>query len=126
MKQLTRKRALLSRDAGLWLLTLALTVTVAVLFPQFATITNLKSVIDDTSILILLSLAQMPVILTRSIDLSVAANLALTGMLTALFNQTFPDSSIVIAIGLAFVAGTTLGAFNGLLVWLLEVPPIVA
>src|SRR5215468_2529395 len=103
MKQLTRKRALLSRDAGLWLLTLALTVTVAVLFPQFATINSLKSVIDDTSILILLALAQMPVILTRSIDLSVAANLALTGMLTALFNQAFPGAGIAAIIVLALV-----------------------
>jgi rhamnose transport system permease protein len=116
----------LGRDTGLWLLTIALTGSVGAFFPQFATITNVKSVIDDTSILILLSLAQMPVILTRSIDLSVAANLALTGMLTALFNQTFPDSSIVTVIGLAIAAGTILGAFNGLLVWLLEVPPIVA
>lgn len=126
MKVAMRRSALLDRDAGLWLLTVMLTGAVAAFFPQFATITNIKSVIDDTSILILLSLAQMPVILTRSIDLSVAANLALTGMLTALFNQAFPDASILTVIGLAIAAGTVLGAFNGLLVWLLEIPPIVA
>src|SRR5690348_7572273 len=106
MKQLTRKRPLLGRDAGLWLLTLALTGTVGVLFPQFATLNTLKSVIDDTSILILLALAQMPVILTRSIDLSVAANVALTGMLTALFNQAFPDAGITPVIALALVTGS--------------------
>jgi rhamnose transport system permease protein len=116
----------LGRDAGLWLLTVLLIGSVGAFFPHFATIANLKSVIDDTSILILLALAQMPVILTRSIDLSVAANLALTGMLTALFNQAFPDLNIVTIIALALAAGAILGAFNGLLVWLLEVPPIVA
>ena len=63
-------------------------------FPHFITPTNLKSVLDDTSILILLALAQTPVLLTRSIDLSVAANLALTGMCVALFNQAFPDAGM--------------------------------
>jgi rhamnose transport system permease protein len=116
----------LSRDAGLWLLTLGLILAVGVIFPQFATIASLKSLLDDTSILILLALAQMPVILTRSIDLSVAANLALTGMLTALFNQAFPDVDIAWVIVLAIVSGALLGAFNGLVIRLLEVPPIVA
>jgi rhamnose transport system permease protein len=110
----------------LWLLTLALAALVGSVFPQFATLDSFKSLIDDTSILILLALAQMPVILTRSIDLSAAANLALTGMLTALFNQAFPGASIAAVIALAVFAGALLGAFNGLLVWLLEVPPIVA
>jgi len=86
----------------------------------------LKSVLDDTSILILLALAQMPVLLTRSIDLSVAANLALTGMCAALFNQAVPDAGMLTVIILAVALGAALGALNGLLVWLLEVPPIVA
>lgn len=122
----TRATALLTRDAGLWLLTLLLIAAVGARFPHFATVTSLKSVIDDTSILILLALAQMPVLLTRSIDLSVAANLALTGMWVALFNQAFPHASIATVIALALLSGTLLGAFNGLIVWLLEVPPIVS
>jgi rhamnose transport system permease protein len=113
-------------EAGLWLLTLVLAGIIGAVFPQFATATSLKSLLDDTSILILLALAQMPVIVTRSIDLSVAANLALTGMLTALFNQAFPEVGMVVVTALAIGAGTALGAVNGLLVWLLEVPPIVA
>jgi rhamnose transport system permease protein len=126
MRWPTAKSAVPVRDAGLWLVTLLLVVAVGIVFPQFATLTSLKGVIDDTSILILLALAQTPVILTRSIDLSVAANLALTGMCVALFNQTFPEASVAVVIILALLIGTLLGAFNGLLVWLLEVPPIVA
>jgi len=86
----------------------------------------LKSVLDDTSILILLALAQTPVLLTRSIDLSVAANLALSGMCAALFNEAFPHAGMPMIIILAVAIGASLGAVNGLLVWLLEVPPIVA
>jgi rhamnose transport system permease protein len=126
MKGLPLKPGLLRRDAGLLLLTLLLAGAVGIRFPQFVTPTNLKSVLDDTSILILLALAQMPVLLTRSIDLSVAANLALTGMCTALFNQAFPDVGMPTVIILAVAIGAALGAVNGLLVWLLEVPPIVA
>src|SRR5882724_1901783 len=118
--------ALLGRDAGLLLLTLLLAGAVGTRFPQFVTPTNLKSVLDDTSILILLALAQMPVLLTRSIDLSVAANLALTGMCAALVNHAFPDVGMPTIIILSIAIGAALGAVNGLLVWLLEVPPIVA
>jgi rhamnose transport system permease protein len=126
MKGLPRNSVLLSRDAGLWLLTLLLVGAVGLLFPHFLTVTSLKSLLDDTSILILLALAQMPVLLTRSIDLSVAANLALTGMCTALFNHAFPGVGIPTVIILAVTIGAALGAINGILVWLLEVPPIVA
>src|SRR6266702_6401187 len=126
MKGLPRIPALLGRDAGLLLLTLLLTGAVGARFPQFVTPTSLKSVLDDTSILILLALAQTPVLLTRSIDLSVAANLALTGMCAALVNHAFPDVGIPTIIILSIAIGAALGAVNGLLVWLLEVPPIVA
>src|SRR5882724_11864760 len=101
MKCLARRSVLVGRDTGLFLLTLLLVGVVGARFPQFVTATNLKSVLDDTSILILLALAQMPVILTRSIDLSVAANLALTGMCTALINHAFPGLSMLAIIILA-------------------------
>jgi len=84
-------------------------VPVSTRFPQFVTPTNLKSVLDDTSILILLALAQMPVLLTRSIDLSVAANLALAGMCTALFDHAFPDAGMPTVIILAIAIGAALG-----------------
>jgi rhamnose transport system permease protein len=50
----------------------------------------------------------------------------LTGMCVALFNQAFPDAGMPAVIILAVLIGAALGAVNGLLVWLLEVPPIVA
>jgi rhamnose transport system permease protein len=87
---------------------------------------DLAETFDDTSILILLALGQTFVLLTRAIDLSVAANVALTGMSVALLNQAMPGLSIVLIIMLAVLIGALLGAFNGLLVWLLEIPSIVA
>ena len=113
------------RDTRLGLLTLALLVAVTLAFPGFATPRNLAGVLDDTAILMMLALGQMLVILGRGIDLSVAANLALCGMLAALFNRSFPAAGVAPVLLLTLVAGGLLGACNGLLVWKLRLPPIV-
>ena len=77
------------RDLKLAVLTAILLVAVTWKFPGYAAPRNLAGVLDDTAILIMLALGQMLVILVRGIDLSMAANLALCGMLAALF-ATFP------------------------------------
>lgn len=115
----------LHRDRMLAIIVVALVVLISLRFPRFASPSSLGELLDDTSILIVLALGQMLVLLTRAIDLSVAANLALSGMIAAMFNQSYPDAGVATAIALAFVSGTMLGAFNGLLVWRLRLPPIV-
>ena len=79
------------RDLAFAALTLALFLAVTFAFPGFATPRNLAGLLDDTAILIMLALGQMLVILVRGIDLSIAANLALCGMLAALFNRAWPE-----------------------------------
>ncbi|HTV67698.1 MAG TPA: ABC transporter permease [Rhizobiaceae bacterium] len=98
---------------------------IAIRFPGFARPGNLATVFNDTSILIILALGQMVVILTRSIDLSMASNLALTGMLVALTNANYPGIPIPLIILEAMAIGAVLGAFNGTLVWKLGIPAIV-
>jgi rhamnose transport system permease protein len=113
------------RDLTLAVLMLALFAAVTFAFPGFASPASLAGLLDDTSILILLALGQMLVILVRGIDLSVAANLALCGMLAALFNREFPGAGVVPVLALSLAGGALLGAFNGVLVWKLRLPPIV-
>jgi rhamnose transport system permease protein len=113
------------RDLKLALLTLALLAAVIFAFPGYAAPRNLAGVLDDTAILIMLALGQMLVILVRGIDLSMAANLALCGMLAALFNRAYPGAGVLPVLLLTLFAGGLLGAFNGLLVWKLRLPPIV-
>ncbi|WP_337270490.1 ABC transporter permease [Oryzifoliimicrobium ureilyticus] len=91
----------------------------------FASPTNLAGIFNDTSILIILALAQMTVILTKSIDLSVAANLAFTGMAIAMINAAYPGIPLVFLVLAAIAIGAALGAINGFFVWNLEMPPIV-
>jgi Ribose/xylose/arabinose/galactoside ABC-type transport systems, permease components len=91
----------------------------------FATPGNLANIFNDTSILIILALGQMTVILTKSIDLSVAANLAFTGMAVAMLDAAYPGLPLAVLVVLAVLIGAALGAINGFLVWLLQIPPIV-
>lgn len=98
---------------------------VATRFAAFARPVNLLSVFNDYSILVILALGQMVVILTRSIDLSMASNLAFTGMVVAMTNAAAPEIPVPVLIVMAMALGTALGAVNGALVWRLGIPPIV-
>ncbi|KQT85099.1 ABC transporter permease [Aurantimonas sp. Leaf443] len=92
---------------------------------DFATARNLATIFTDTSILVILALGQAAVIMTRSIDLSVAANLAFTGMAAAMINAAMPGLPIPLIVLFCLGMGLCLGAINGLLVWKLSLPPIV-
>ena len=125
MRALSRLGDDARRDLTLGTVTLGLFCAVTFASPAFAAPASLAALFDDIAVLVMLALGQMLVILVRGIDLSVAANLALAGMLAALFNRTFPEAGVAPAIGIAVLAGTAAGAVNGLLVWKLKLPPIV-
>ena len=114
-----------SRDILLALVLIALIGLIYLRFPAFASPASLLGVFNDTSILIILALGQMAVILTRCIDLSMASNLALTGMCTAMLNSSMPSIPIPVLVLSALAIGAILGSINGLLVWKLDIPPIV-
>lgn len=115
----------LSRDILLAAIVLVMIVGIGFITPRFVTPESLVGLFNDTSILVMMALAQMVVILTKCIDLSVAANIAFTGVLVALVNASFPDFPIPLLMLLAAVIGLGLGAFNGAMVWLVGIPPIV-
>lgn len=114
-----------NREGFLALVILALILVVGVITPDFLTPKSLLGAFNDTSILMILAMGQMLVILTRCIDLSVAANLALTGMVVAMINAAYPGVPIPALILLAMFMGAVLGAINGFFVWLVGVPAIV-
>ena len=93
--------------------------------PVFVRWQNISDMLTETSVLFMLALAQMVVILTRGIDLSVAANLALSGFVAALVSQYYPEVPLVLMIAAGVAVGLLLGMINGSLVALLGIPPIV-
>jgi rhamnose transport system permease protein len=115
-----------NREIALAIIIAIMVVGISSYAPAFATLQNISSVLNDTSILCMLALAQMIVIITRGIDLSVASNLALSGMLSASLAQSHPDLPVVAYIALAMATGLVLGLINGSLISSLGIPPIVA
>ena len=113
------------REVLLIVAIVALVGLIALRFPAFADPANLGTVFNDTAILSILALGQMVVILTRSIDLSVAANLTLSGMIVAMLNAAYPGIPVPALIAAGMLVGLALGSFNGILVWKLNIPPIV-
>ena len=119
------KAFLRHRELQLLAAIVVLVLLISIRVPGFPTPASLGNVYNDTSILIILALGQMGVILTRCIDLSMAANLALSGMVSAMLNIAFPGLPVPVLILAAVALGAALGSINGLLVWKLAMPPIV-
>lgn len=119
------KSLLKQRELLLAVVIVLMLLAIGIRSPAFLGIGNLLEIFNDTSILIILALGQMMVLLTKGIDLSMAANLALTGMIVALINFNYPDIPVWTLILLATVLGLVMGAINGVLVWKVGIPPIV-
>jgi rhamnose transport system permease protein len=93
--------------------------------PVFLTPASLANLVTDSTLLVMLALTQMLVIVTRGVDLSVAANLALSGMVAAMLGAHYPGLPLVLVVLAAVAVGLLLGLVNGWLIGVLELPPIV-
>ncbi len=113
-----------NRELALGLIVGLMIIGIGLYAPAFVSPDNLAYVLDDTSILFMMAMAQMMVILTRGIDLSVASNLALSGMMSASLAQYYPELPVIAYITLAVACGTLLGLLNGSLISYLGIPPI--
>ena len=113
------------REVQLALLIVLLAGAVGLRAPVFLTSGSLANLLTDSTLLIMLALTQMFVIVTRGIDLSVASNLALSGMMAALLAVNYPELPLVLVMLVAVVIGLLLGLVNGYLIGYLDLPPIV-
>ena len=119
------KRLLNAREAILALILIVGVAAIGLYQPVFVEWENISDLLTETSVLFMMALAQMTVILTRGIDLSVAANLALSGFIAALVSQYYPDVPLVLMILAGMATGLLLGLINGTLIAFLGIPPIV-
>jgi rhamnose transport system permease protein len=92
----------------------------------FLSLENFKDILLNISILAMVALGQTMVIITRGIDLSVSATIGLTAMMLGFMVKQYPDMSPVAAVLLAMALGGALGSFNGLVISVGGVPPIIA
>ncbi len=114
------------RDAGLLGFIVALSILVQLLNPSFLSLENLADMAKNTAILSILSVGMMLVIITRGIDLSIGATLALSGMVAASTVATWKDTHPLVAIALGIAIGLACGSLVGVLVARGRVLPIIA
>jgi rhamnose transport system permease protein len=119
------RKLLHDREVVLAAIIAVLVAVISVRAPVFLSAGNLDTMATDGAILAMMALVQMLPLLTGGIDLSVPANMALTGMITALLSRAHPDLPVVATVALALVLGLGLGAVNGALIAFLRMPPIV-
>lgn len=103
--------ALAAMRIGPGLMLLAVVLVAAALSPVFLTPRNVGNVLSQSAVIAVLALAQLLVIVTRGIDLSVGSTLALSSVVGALVFQSIPSGTWVVLAMLA--TGTLVGAVNG-------------
>ncbi len=91
---------------------------------------SLIDILKNGAPLLLIALGMTLVIATRGIDLSVGAVVAISGAVTCAYIASSPDGSgvgtAVVGMALALVLCIVLGLWNGLLVSVLGIQPIIA
>lgn len=111
-------------EARLLLAIIFLLSLLAVTTPRFFSPVNLALLARSMGILAILALGMQCILITGGIDVSVGSMLAVTSVVLArLGNQGVPESLTLLAV---LLLGTALGAFNGVLIAFLRIPPIVA
>ena len=113
------------RETSLVLLILLLLAVVTLRSPGFVSIKNLERIINDTSILVMVSLGQFFVILAGGIDLSVGSIIGFSGMAASMLNEAQPALPAFAVLIVGVLIGTAFGALNGALVAFGKVPPII-
>lgn len=114
------------REVGIIVFIVILVVAVSLRAPSFLSTDNLTDILMNISILIIVAMAQTIVILTGGIDLSVSSIIGLVAMMvgfTLSVNTGIPD---IVAVLIGIVLGAVLGTFNGAIITVGNVPPIIA
>jgi rhamnose transport system permease protein len=113
------------REPLLGAMIVLLVLAVGLRAPAFLSGGSLANLVTDSTLLVMLALTQMLVIVTRGVDLSVASNLALSGMVAAMLGAHVPGLPLTLIVLGAVAVGLALGLVNGCLIGYLELPPIV-
>ncbi len=118
------KRLSLNRDFFILVVTLSLFFLVGLINGTFTSVDTLLRVLNSSLILILVSAGATLVILTKGIDVSIGAVLGLSAIIFgSLLNQNAPP---LLAFLLCLLVGASAGLFNGVMVALFGIPPIIA
>jgi rhamnose transport system permease protein len=114
------------RELGLFAFIAVLCAAFQIRNPSFLTLENINDLLTNTAILGILSVGMMMVVLTRGIDLSIGATIALSGMASALTVFALPSIPPILSILEGMAVGLVVGSLIGVLVARFDVLPIIA
>jgi len=120
-------RSLRGTDIGLWAVVVALIVFFSLAAPGFLSWTNFLNVLRQMAVLAVAAFGSSFVIFSGGLDLSIGANAALSGVLSAMAARELDfvgGAPISWAIGL--LAGAAFGWINGTIVTRFHISPIIA
>jgi len=114
------------REIGIIVFIFVLVIAVTLREPSFLDIDNLTDILMNISILVIVAMAQTMVILTGGIDLSVSSIIGLVAMMVGFVLKANPEFPTVFSVFLGLALGAILGSFNGFIITIGDVPPIIA
>lgn len=111
-------------NAGIFIAFLFLFLVASFMSTKFLTFNNIMSLLRLISTNALIAFAMTYVILTGGIDLSVGSLMSLGGCLTAVL-VAWMDVPTILAVIIALCAGLLCGAFNGIVITKMKMPPFI-
>lgn len=114
------------RQLGLLMFIVILSLAVQLRNPSFLSGENIKDMVTNTAILSILALGMMLVLITRGIDLSIGAVIAISGMVSAQVISAYQGLNPVVILLLGTTIGIICGGINGLLISKIGILPIIA
>jgi len=140
------KRAVRTAEGGVFVALAVLVLIFGLLEPaSFATTDNVRNVITDASILLILAVAVTFVVITAGIDLSIGSVVAFSEVVSVKVMASVAGiggaastagaagsggesglAAILLGLGAALAAGLAWGALNGVLIAWIRLPPLIA
>lgn len=115
-----------SRNFGLCIGLVVLLIMAKILTPSMYSFNSIVSMLQNNAVYGILAIAEMMVILTGGIDISIGSILSFVGIVCTRLMAENPTVPAVVWVLLAIVLGALCGAFNGLIVGYFKMVPMIA
>lgn len=119
------KRTNLLRKYGILLMLIALIVFFSFGSEHFMSVSNMMNVLRQSAVTGICAVGLTFVMLTGGIDLSIGAVIGMASVVASISMATL-NLPPVVAILLALIVGSAIGALNGILVTYIKIPPLIA
>lgn len=119
------RRIAKDRSFGLVIAVLILLLFALWLTPQLLTPSAISGMLRNNAIFGIMSIGMLMVLVTRGIDLSIAATMVLSGLIISIVNADYPQVPIPVLVLTAVAIGTVIGMYNGFLISKLKLLPII-